>query len=839
MAKLQSKERQKKSETSTATGLQIKPWQQTAISILILYALNVFLFSDIVIKGKAFSSGADNSAATAISRGMGELVKQEGDLPLWNPFMFAGMPSFASGMYGNPDATPLIKYQKYFNPSYYVSLVVNLFFGNRDNVWEVATFFLAGVFMFLLARSLGFGHLIALTAAVSYMFCNFFVASMAAGHGGKVRTIAYIPLVVWSVFNFFQNRSVWTWAIMGLVLGLFFQEAAHTQIIYYAFLMLGIYCVVYLVDEFRNNLSGVIRNGLGFTAALITGLGFGALGQIALYVYSDVTMRSMGPAFAETTEMAGAGGMTFDYITMWSFHPLESVTFFIPGFFGLESPYYWGWMTFTSSAFYIGLLPMVAAVFGILYRRNTITKTMVFTALLALLIAFGKFFEPFFKLMLSILPFFEKFRVPSMILTLFIFAVTVLSCYGLDYIFNPTEEERKRRGGLEKVLLYVMGGIAVLGVVSLLMPDFWSGMAGFLADGDAQRYNANQIAQLKKLRLDALNSGVIRFAVLGVIIFGALYLYMKEKIGAGLALMIMLMVNITDTISLNMKTLRPVSRAATQQEFQETETIRFLHSDTTRFRIFSLLEHAQSGSPVWNYFGIESLSGYSPAKMRIYQDVIEFSMYKGPDPQFPINMNVVNMLNAKYVLANGRLPEGMGFLMRKIDEAGKTLIYENKNVLPRAYFVSSVETIGERQQALLRLNSVDFDVHRSAFTDKAIKTPITPFDSAKAEITQWMTDKISISAFVDKPGFMVLSETYYPHGWKAYVDGQETEIYKTNYILRGIQVPAGQHTIEFRFEPAEYTAGIWASTISFFGVIGLLVVGGVMQYRRLQNEPKS
>lgn len=102
-----------------------------------------------------------------------------------------------------------------------------------------------------------------------------------------------------------------------------------------------------------------------------------------------------------------------------------------------------------------------------------------------------------------------------------------------------------------------------------------------------------------------------------------------------------------------------------------------------------------------------------------------------------------------------------------------------------------------------------------------------------------MTDKISISAFVDKPGFMVLSETYYPHGWKAYVDGQETEIYKTNYILRGIQVPAGQHTIEFRFEPAEYTAGIWASTISFFGVIGLLVVGGVMQYRRLQNEPKS
>ncbi|HNI11621.1 MAG TPA: hypothetical protein PLL93_10800, partial [bacterium] len=145
MAKLQSKERQKKSETSTATGLQIKPWQQTAISILILYALNVFLFSDIVIKGKAFSSGADNSAATAISRGMGELVKQEGDLPLWNPFMFAGMPSFASGMYGNPDATPLIKYQKYFNPSYYISLVVNLFFGNRDNAWEVATFFLAGV----------------------------------------------------------------------------------------------------------------------------------------------------------------------------------------------------------------------------------------------------------------------------------------------------------------------------------------------------------------------------------------------------------------------------------------------------------------------------------------------------------------------------------------------------------------------------------------------------------------------------------------------------------------------------------------------------------------------
>ena len=811
-----------------SSSAALKTWQKDVLSLLFLYALVLFLFSDFVLQNKVFTAGGDISASISNTKAAQSIIEKEGTMPLWFPFTFSGMPNFASGMYSDPAHIPIYKYQTYLNPMTYLNRTVNIAFLNRENSWEIAIFFFAGAFMFLLARQLGFSPLIALVAAIAYMFCNFFVASVAAGHGGKVKTIAYIPLVIWSVFRYFKDRNLLNWSVMGFVMGTFFLDPGHTQIIYYAFLMLGIYFIFLIIDRYKTDTSGLLKNGLGLASAMLVGLAFGAVNYFSLYVYSDVTMRAVPPALSEATTMASGSGMTFDYITMWSFHPLESITFFIPTFFGLESPYYWGWMTFTSSAFYFGLLPMIAAIFGIIYRRNMITKFLLATAVVALLISFGKFFEPFFQLILAILPFFSKFRVPSMILTIFTFAVSLLACYGLDYVFNPTSDERKDRKSLEKPILYVMAGFGVLLAITVMFKSGFFNMFSLLAEDDVKRYSAPQIAQLKQIRFEALSGGFVKFVVMFEIILGMFYFYIREKISYTVGMSVLLAILVFDTVSLNKKILRPQPRGSVSYEFQETEAIKFLKSDSSNFRIFSLLEHAQSGSPVWTYFGLQSIGGYSPAKMRIYQDIIEFALYKGPDPQFPINMNVVNMLNVKYLISNGQLPQGKGFLLVKLDEANKNLVYENKNRLPRAYFVKDLIVEQEKPRIFETLNSNSFNPVETAILEKSPALPIEPYDSSRITFTDFTTDRITMKTYVDKASQLVLSEVYYPHGWKAYVDGRETEIYKTNYILRSVQVPAGEHTVEFVFDPREFKFGIWVTTISFYSVTGLMIVSILM-----------
>ncbi|MCB0833016.1 MAG: YfhO family protein [Bacteroidetes bacterium] len=831
MAKSSAKKNQQnRIKGSSPTGL--KSWQKDALSILFLYALVLYLFQPYVVQNKVFTTGGDVSAALSIQKAAQELVSKEGELPLWFPYMFSGMPNFASGMYSDPSSIPVIKYMPYFNPLTYVNLVVNLLFFNRDNSWEVATFFFAGLFMFLLARQLGFSRGIALCAAVGYMFCNFFVASVAAGHGGKVKSIAYIPLVVLTVYRYFNKQSLLNWSFMAFVMGVFFVDPGHTQILYYTFLMLGIYFLFAASDWWSNDRRKLVVCGVGLIGAMLAGLAFGAYNYFSLYVYSDVTMRAMPPALAQAAEMAGNSGMTFDYITMWSFHPLELITFFIPAFFGLESPTYWGWMTFTSSAFYFGVLPMAAAVVGMVYRRNRMTWFLFTTAMIALLISFGRFFEPFFHLMLTILPFFSKFRVPSMILSLFAFAVCLLSCYGLDYIFHPAETEKKSRERFNKIVLYSLIGLGSLTLVGVLFKSQWAGAFSFMAEGDTARYNAGQIAQLKQLRLDLLTSGFVRFVFVAALLIGTVYLFVLKKISAKIALSILLIVSAFDLLTLNKKILRPQSRAGIQQQFQETETIRFLRSDSTRFRIFSLLEHAQSGDPTWTYFGLETIGGYSPAKMRIYQDIIEFALYKGSDPGFPINMNVVNMLNAKYLIANGRLPEGKGFLLTNMDESTKTLVFENKNVLPRAFFVQKTVTERDKARQFELLNSQTFDPSTTAILEEPPSLPLQPSDSTAVQFNEFRTNRISMHVFTRTNSQLVLSEVYYPHGWKAFVDGQETSIFKTNTILRSISVPAGSHEVEFVFEPVEYKLGIWTSSIAFFGLMTTLVVSILVTNRK-------
>jgi len=809
----------------------LKTWQKDALSIAFLYVLVLWLFGGAVFQKRVIQSGADTVQSAAIAKAVEDLYQKEGSAVLWFPYMFSGMPAYSSGMYGNVDHIPMLRYVRFVSPSYYVNSLANLLLGNKNQSWEVATFFFAGLFMFMLARQLGFGQLISLAAAIGFMFSNFSVMSMAAGHGGKVITISRLPLIFWAVIRLTQSRSWGNAMIASYVFGVFFFEAGHTQIIYYGFLAVGIWYLAYAWQH-RKDVSSTLWTSLFLAGALALALCVGAHQFLDQYVYSDVTMRSVAPALAEGGDVS-SGGMTFDYITNWSFHPVESITFLIPTWFGLDSPYYWGWMTFTSSAFYFGLLTIIAAIVGVWKRRSWMTVAFGIIALVSLLISFGRFFEPFFKLILTVLPFFDKFRVPSMILSLFGFAICVLACYGLDAMFNPKEEEKK---GLEKKLGYAMIGMGVLLVVGVVFKTSWFDMVGLQGDNEVSRYSAGQIAHLKHVRSDLLSGGFLRFIFLGELILLMGYLALRKTISSSVALGILVVASAWDVISIDKKTLKLSTPAVAQAEFNDTSTLRFLKSDSSLFRIFPLSEHAQSGRPDWVYHGLETISGYSPTKMRIYQDIIDFALYRGPNANFPINMNMVNMLNVKYLIANGLVPDTLGWELVHADQESKSIVYKNPDALPRVFFVEQVMDVPDAAQRFAILQSPGFDPAKLALVETALPADVGKPDSCNAFITSHRTDRMTVDVYTDKPALLVISEIYYPHGWVAQIDGQEVPIYKTDHILRSVVVPAGSHTLEFRFEPAEFKAGVWFSSVA--GVassVGLWITLGFMIIRRKRS----
>jgi len=194
--------------------------------------------------------------------------------------------------------------------------------------------------------------------------------------------------------------------------------------------------------------------------------------------------------------------------------------------------------------------------------------------------------------------------------------------------------------------------------------------------------------------------------------------------------------------------------------------------------------------------------------------MLDSCLYQSNDQTFPINMNIVNMLNAGYLIAQGQLPADR-FALVNVDQAKRLMVYKNNAALPRAYFVKDVKVAGQPSGVFALLNSPAFDAGRTAILEKNPSAAVTAPDSAVVAVTEYRSRHITLNAFTSSTALLVLSEVYYPAGWKAFVDGQETEILKTNYMLRSIVVPPGSHNVVFSFDPPVYSAGYALSNIAW------------------------
>jgi hypothetical protein len=795
----------------------LAPWRQNAICIAALYLMCLVLFRGIVLDDAAFQSGGDTASAHSYYHAGQTLEKDEGVDVLWMPFFFSGMPTF-----GNVAYVP-------HNVSYIEAIAVpllDLLFLKRTWSWIVVHYFLGGLFMFLLMRVLRFSSLASLLAAAAFMLSPYGIGLAGEGHGTKLMALNYLPAVFLLVHMLLERRDALSLGLLTAAIGTL-MLTNHMQIVYYVFMLTGAYLLYEVIADTREKrVDTAVLKTILFVTALGIGLCISSYIYLSVYEYSQFSIRGGGTA-------GTTGGLTWQYATNWSWHPFELVTFLVPGFFGFQLPYYWGPIDpWTNSTVYIGVVPVYLGLIAVTYARNRQTWFFILMTILAFFVSFGRNVPFFYELLFSVLPFFNKFRAPAMILHMIAFTVPILGAYGLTFLMQA--RDHRREFDATRFVKTLTTVLAVLGAGLLLVLVFKSGLRDmlsgslFLKAGETEEYRrqygqqAQQaVAHLKEVRFDILWGDTVKFLVIALVAVGATFAFFRRKFRTTTFAGVLVALLVFDLYLVDEKLIEPQPKTDLEENFRADATIEFLKEQPGLFRVFPI--GRLFGDNTYAYHGIHSVGGYSAAKLKIYQTMIDSCLYRGQDPSFPVNMAIVNMLGARYFIVPGELPPGR-FTLAHSDPSRGIFTYHNPHALPRAFLVD--ETINARSdtEVFAMLNSPAFDPSKAAVLQDPLPAEISrPDTTAEVRVVNYQSSSISIETTVSAPALLVLSEVFYPAGWKAFVDGEETPVLRTNSILRSVVVPAGSHTVVFSFEPPAYEAG-WKITHAAWIFTALLLL---------------
>ncbi len=794
----------------------LSPMKRDLLCLATLYVITLVLFRGIIFQNAAFSAEGDTAAAASYAHVGTRIQQEEGVDVLWMPPFFSGMPTFGNVAFLPHD----VNYVQTF-----VAKALNFLYLNGTWTWYIVFYLLAGVFMFLLLRVMHFSAAASLFAALLFMLSPYAMGLASEGHGSKLMALSYVPLVFLLTHLLFERRDLLSFGMLGMAVGTLLLTN-HMQIVYYALAVIALYLVEHIILDFREQKMRAMWKTVLFIGALVVGFAISSYIYLSVYEYSQFSIRGSGAAGV-------SGGLTWEYATSWSWHPRELFTLLIPSFLGFQSPYYWGSMPWTTATVYVGILPLLLAVIAVVYRRTHLTIFMAALTVFMFFVAFGKHFPVVYDLLFTTLPFFNKFRVPVMILHLLPFTVGILAAVGLDFLLSLHDRHEghattktSQDGTTEKLsraLLYVVGGLgALLILAALFKSSLFSWMSGFMFVKEdelamyQQQYGARAqgiLTQMKQARFDMLWKDFVKFVVIAAASIGLVMVFVGRKVKTAVFVggaLIILLVDLLFVITKG-NYIDPKPQTAMEKVFMPDATISFLQQQRGLFRVLPLGRNPSSGQDYFMdnsfaYHGIQSMGGYSPAKLKIYQTMLDSCLFRGADPAFPLNMNIVNMLNVQYVVVAARLPEDR-FQLVNTDAQKNVLTYMNPNVLPRAWFVEEAVVARNADQVFRTLNSPGFDVRRAAVVEKPLPQVVAKSDSATADVVDYKSRAVGIRAFTSSPALLVVSEVYYPAGWKAYIDGTETEIFKTNSVLRSVMVPAGTHEVVFKYEPAMYQIG--------------------------------
>ncbi|MBN2091302.1 YfhO family protein [candidate division KSB1 bacterium] len=806
-----------KPKTSTALPDWItkRPWLWVTIIVAVLL---VILYYQVLLGGKEFLGG-DLLKATKCYEPFVDNAFEKGIYPLWNPYIFSGMPAFAS-----LSITPWVNF---------VDKIINVTLNATGNeflrIW--INYVLFGLLTFILLRHYKIKTEAALFAAVAIAFMPQFVAFGVHGHNTKLLSLVLIPLILYLVDQLIKKQNLIYLALTALTLG-FQLFRAHVQVCFYTYLLIGFYFLFYIYDEYKNTkkISTILQSAALLVGAGILALGLSSIIYLSVYEYSHYSIRGGG----------ASGGLDYNYATGWSFSPIEMLTFFVPSFVGFGGATYWGPMGFTDYPLYMSVIVLYLAGMALVLYRNRLTWFFTFIASISLLVSFGNHFPILYKPMFEWIPFFNSFRIPSMIHILLDISILILAAMGLHGLLQldtPDSEGQKKQKWLLNYT-YIFGGFCVLLFLFLLSGE--SNYHHFAASTESYQQSISMKTQqgydvdrlLRETYQMAKGDAFKMIFLLGAAI-AAIFGYLRKKLGSLSFISAMIALVVIDFWWIDFKIIDHKLEENLRSRiinpeiyFQPTKAVRYLKEREQQevFRIFAVTK-----DPNWYmYHEIQSIYGYNPAKIRIYQDILAENLH--------LNPKILSMLNTRFLISDrGTLP---GYNQVRGFERDTEKLFESSAAMPRAYFVSQ-DTVIEPNQSLASpkeryethrteilnfLQSPAFSPEKIAVLEEAPPFTPGPADSNNVVIKSYDIHKIELETQVKNPALMVLSEIYYPAGWKAYINGEETKIYKTNYILRSIFLPPGTHKVEFIFAPVTFKLGFWISLSVLIILLGTIAI---------------
>ncbi|MDC1037506.1 YfhO family protein [Candidatus Marinimicrobia bacterium] len=705
-----------------------------------------------------------------------ESVKESTDeFPQWFPNLFSGMPSYGGYIYtpGDPSKT-----------------ILNLLFYNRGiKIWFYLT--LSGLGLFYLLRQINVSILASIFAGLVSCLTPYTFGLINAGHMNKIFAMAFIPWVLMGALQINRKPTLKSILFLSLVTALQLW-ANHPQIVYYTWMVIGFYWVWELGASFKNK-SFEIKKSAGALGGILAGLVIALLmvsdPYIDIFKFQNESNRGAKSVLDQTGETES--GASWNYATQWSFHPKETVSFLYPYHYGLQnfstqdikSASYRGFMPFTQSTHYLGLVAIIFAILGTLLKKPDKFEWFLWsTTLLALITGFGSFFPILFKPFFSILPFFAKFRIPSMIYVLLALTIPILAAKGLDRFINYVD----KKDALKKSM-YVAGGIFSLTLILLLIGE---AIFDFSSPKDA-RYNPSIISQILNVRIELFQKGLLLALAVSSSILGLVWSFHKKKINKEVFASLIIGIAVLDiwVVSQEFLNLKPAKNM--DLNFQKSNVVDYLMKDKDHFRIFPADEF---NSNKYSYWNLESIGGYRPIKLRNYQDLMDAKGFSKP--------HILNMLNVKYVVTRKKI-NNPDFIQVNQNMG----LYQNKKSLPKAWIVGQVNSVETQRESLMSTLLTGFNPANDAVVVGYKGEPKSQFRTGSVTIRSRHENRIEMDSESESGGFLVLSEIYYKPGWVATVNGEETEIYQTNHVLRGIDIPAGQAEVVFY-----YNDGPWKKT---------------------------
>ena len=785
--------------------------KKTILLFLFVFAgytvLALLLYYPFVFQSKILLA-PDTLVPLASTIALDRVHEATGNYPLWQPWIFSGMPtveafSYLSGLY-----FPNLFF-KLFHPDGIVLQLLHLAFAGF------------GVFLFL--RSYRLTTLAAVFGGAVFMLNPYMTAMLVHGHGSQLMTTAYIPWMLWAAMRLVERGGLTDAGILALVAG-FQLQRAHVQIAYYSW-MLTLLLVLFLLIARRASLLKNFRLALLLLLALACGLGMAASIYIPASQYAAYSVRGMA---------AGGGGASWEYATLWSMHPLELLTFLVPGCFGFGGVTYWGFMPFTDFPNYAGIVVLLLAIGGLLLRRKE-PLTWFFGAglLLFLLLSFGSFFSPVFNLFYYAAPLFSKFRVPSMALIMVYLILAFFASAGVHELLHCQSDRLKKP--------FYKGLFALVGIL-LLFLVFEQSIEVFFRSlfPDPSVESFNLAFMVNKMRWENLKESFFVIILFVMLSAGVLWLLIKNMLSRKLTVALLLLIALGDIILLDLEIINPSAASlrnpvsthsrVVERAFRHDDITSFLASRKGVFRIYpaGLLFTENK----FALFGIESTGGYHPAKLKLYEEFLAKT-------ENLASLNILRMLNVAYLIT----PEPVVHPSLELVKTGSlqlvngplpVYVYTLQGTNPRAWFAKRVTGLKSDEALFARLLE-DPAAPGEAYVDGSLWTGSRTY--AAATVTALDAQPESMILKVSAPGeaFLVVSELYYPLRWKVTVDGRTASMIKVNGLLRGVVVPAGSREVSFNYDRSGFETGQRISLGAFVLALLLVIVGVLVVHFRKKH----